>query len=171
MSTHAARPEEVRAAVGAVARLPVRRSTFVVIREWRESGCSRMGSEDRSECEHSLMTEISIELIRWTGPWSDDDPDAQLQGGCGAVHDARSARDAASTQRGNRDPCRSARSLRAGGWASAGSESLLNAGPSIIERMWATFSEAEQTDTSEARLAAYEVVRQMVAWLRAPLDT
>ncbi len=55
-------------------------------------------------------------------------------------------------------------------WASAGPESLLNAGPSAIKRMWATISEAEQTDTIEARLAAYEVVRQMVAWLRAPLD-
>jgi hypothetical protein len=37
--------------------------------------------------------------------------------------------------------------------------------------MWATFCEAEQTNTTEGRLAAYEVVRQMVAWLRAPLDT
>ena len=55
-------------------------------------------------------------------------------------------------------------------WASAGSESLLSAGPSVIERMWTTFADAEQSDTTEARLAAYEVVRQMVAWLRAPLD-
>ena len=55
-------------------------------------------------------------------------------------------------------------------WASAGSESLLSAGPSIIERMWTTFADAEQSGTTEARLAAYEVVRQMVAWLRAPLD-
>ena len=56
-------------------------------------------------------------------------------------------------------------------WASAGSETLLSAGPSIIERMRSVFSEAEQTDTPEARLAAYDVVRQMVDWLRAPLDT
>ena len=56
-------------------------------------------------------------------------------------------------------------------WASAGSESLLSAGPSIIERMWETFSDAEAAGTPDARLAAYDVVRQMVAWLRAPLET
>ena len=50
-------------------------------------------------------------------------------------------------------------------WASAGSETLLSAGPSIIVRMTAVFTKAEQTDTTEARLAAYDVVRQMVAWL------
>ena len=56
-------------------------------------------------------------------------------------------------------------------WASAGSESLLSAGPSVVERMWTTFTEAEQADTAEARLAAYEVVRQMVVLAPLPLDT
>ena len=56
-------------------------------------------------------------------------------------------------------------------WASAGSEALLSAGPSVVERMWTQFTEAEEAGTDEARLAAYEVVRQMVSWLRSPLDT
>ena len=130
-----------------------------------------MGSEDRSECEHSLMTETSIELIRWTGPWSDDDPDANFKADVALY----TMLDPLETLR----PLSAATGIPVGAlvryvlarWASAGSESLLNAGPSIIERMSATFSEAEQTDTTEGRLAAYEVVRQMVAWLRAPLDT
>ena len=31
------------------------------------------------ECDHRLMTETSIELTRWTGSWSDDDPDANFK--------------------------------------------------------------------------------------------
>ena len=117
------------------------------------------------------MTATSIELIRWTGPWSDDDPDANFKADVALYTRLDPLETLGPLERVDGDPCRSARSLRARGWASAGSESLLSAGPSIIERMWATFSEAEQTDTSEGRLAAYEVVRQMVAWLRVPLDT
>jgi hypothetical protein len=44
------------------------------------------------------------------------------------------------------------------------------AGPSVIERMWAQFVQAEEDATTTARLATYETVRQMVAWLRSPLD-
>jgi len=123
------------------------------------------------ECEHALMTEPSIELIRWAGSWSDDDPDANFKADV-ALYTMLDPLEALG-------PLSAATGIPVGAlvryvlarWASAGSESLLNAGPSIIERMGATFSEAEQTDTTEARLAAYEVVRQMVSWLRAPLDT
>jgi hypothetical protein len=116
------------------------------------------------------MEEPSIELIRWTGPWPDDDPDANFKADV-ALYTML-------------DPLETLRVLSANTgipvgalvryvlarWASAGSESLLSAGPSIIERMWATMSEAERAGTTDARLAAYEVVRQMVAWLRTPLD-
>ena len=117
------------------------------------------------------MTDTSIELTRWTGSWSDDDPDANFKADVALY----TMLDPLETLR----PLSSATGIPVGAlvryvlarWASAGSESLLSAGPSIIERMAAVFSQAEQTDTTEARLAAYEVVRQMVAWLRAPLDT
>ena len=123
------------------------------------------------ECEHSLMTATSIELVRWTGPWADDDPDANFKADVALY----TMLDPLETL----GPLSAATGIPVGAlvryvlarWASAGSESLLVAGPSIIERMWAIFSDAEQTDTTEGRLAAYEVVRQMVAWLRAPLDT
>ncbi len=116
------------------------------------------------------MTEPSIELVRWAGPWSDDDPDANFKADV-ALYTMLDPLDTLG-------PLSASTGIPVGAlvryvlarWASAGSESLLNAGPSVIERMWATISEAEQTDTTEARLAAYEVVRQMVAWLRAPLD-
>jgi hypothetical protein len=116
------------------------------------------------------MTETSIELTRWTGSWSADDPDANFKADVALY----TMLDPLETLR----PLSAATGIPVGAlvryvlarWASAGSESLLSAGPSIIERMAAAFSDAEQTATTEARLAAYEVVRQMVAWLLAPLE-
>ena len=123
------------------------------------------------ECDHRRMTETSIERTRWTGSWPDDDPDGNFKADVALY----TMLDPLETLR----PLSASTGIPVGAlvryvlvrWASAGSETLLSAGPSIIDRMTAVFSEAEQTDTTEARLAAYDVVRQMVAWLRAPLDT
>ena len=54
-------------------------------------------------------------------------------------------------------------------WASEGSNALLELGPRMVRRLQEPFETAEVTDTDEARLAAYEQVRQMVAWLNFPL--
>jgi hypothetical protein len=54
-------------------------------------------------------------------------------------------------------------------WASAGSAALLEVGPSMINRMWEQVEKAEAADTAEARLAAYDALKQMLAWLRLPL--
>lgn len=54
-------------------------------------------------------------------------------------------------------------------WAAEGSEALLALGPRTVERLWAVIAEAEDRGTEEARLAAYDVLRQMVGWLRVPL--
>lgn len=56
-------------------------------------------------------------------------------------------------------------------WASAGSATLLEVGPSTINRMWEQVEQAEAADTDAARLAAYDVLRQMVSWLRQPLHS
>ena len=54
-------------------------------------------------------------------------------------------------------------------WASAGSGGLLELGPSMVHRLWEPIEEAEAAGTDDARLAAYEQVRQMLSWLRLPL--
>ena len=117
------------------------------------------------------MTSASLELIQWTGPWSDDDPDANFKADVALYTKLDPLETLGPLSASTGIPVGALVRYVLARWASAGSESLLFAGPSIIERMWATFSEAEQADTTEGRLAAYEVVRQMVAWLRAPLDT
>ena len=54
-------------------------------------------------------------------------------------------------------------------WASAGSGGLLELGPSMVHRLWATVERAEQLGTDTARLEAYDQLHQMLAWLRLPL--
>ena len=114
--------------------------------------------------------ELTITLSGWAGPWAGDDPDANFKADVALY----TMLDPLETLR----PLSASTGIPVGAlvryvlarWTSAGAESLLSAGPSIVERMAGVFSDAEQAGTSEARLEAYEVVRQMVAWLRAPLD-
>lgn len=54
-------------------------------------------------------------------------------------------------------------------WAAGGSEGLLEIGPVMVERLWATCERAEEAGTDVARLAAYEQLREMLSWLRLPL--
>jgi hypothetical protein len=55
-------------------------------------------------------------------------------------------------------------------WASAGSGGLLELGPSMVRRLWEPVEAAEEAGTDEARLAAYGQLRQMISWLRLPVD-
>jgi len=117
-----------------------------------------------------MVKKTSIELIRWAGPWADDDPDANFKADVALYTMLDPLETLEPLSKSTGIPVGALVRYVLARWASAGSEALLGAGPSIIERMWATFEEAERADTAEARLAAYDVVRQMVSWLRAPLD-
>lgn len=112
----------------------------------------------------------AIVLEAYAGTWDADDPDANFK------------REVAEYTRV--DPLETLTALSAGTgipvgalvryvlvkWAAEGSEALLALGPRTVERLWGVVTEAEATGTDEARLAAYDVLRQMVSWLRAPLD-
>lgn len=112
----------------------------------------------------------SVELVAWAGPWSDDDPDANFKADVALYAHV--------------DPMNTIRNLASaldmpegaivwyvlGKWASAGSGGLLELGPSMIHRLWAPVEQAEAAGTDSARLQAYEQLRQMLSWLRLPLD-
>ena len=112
--------------------------------------------------------EVTIEP--WNGTWRDDDPDANFKSDVVlyAQSDPLATLDQLGANLG----------IPVGGlvhyvlarWASAGSAALLEVGPSMINRMWEHVERAEAADTDEARLAAYDAVRQMLSWLRLPLD-
>lgn len=55
-------------------------------------------------------------------------------------------------------------------WAASGSDALLETGPDMVNKMSDIFEQAEQDDTPEARLEAYQSLRKIVSWLRVPLD-
>ena len=116
------------------------------------------------------MSEPTVELTRWEGPWSDDDPDANLKSDVALYTklDPLTTLTTLSTNTGI--PVGALVRYILARWASAGSEALLAAGPSVVERMWQTIEAAESADTTEARLEAYDVLRQIVSWLRVPLD-
>jgi len=111
-----------------------------------------------------------IELEPWTGPWPADDPDANLK------------RDIALYA--NVDPLPTIERLSTNvdvpvgalvryvlaKWATGGSGGLLELGPTMVRRLTAVCDAADVTGTDAARLEAYDQLRQMLAWLRLPLD-
>ena len=52
-------------------------------------------------------------------------------------------------------------------WAASGSEALLAMEPIVIQQMNEHIRRAEAADTVDARLKAYEALRQMIEWLGA----
>ena len=119
-----------------------------------------------------MVSEASdvIDLSAWSGPWADDDPDANFKAEVALYGKAEPLETLRTLSTNTGIPLGALVRYVLARWASAGSESLLYAGPSVIERMWSEVHKAEAAGTSEARLAAYETLRQMVAWLRLPLQ-
>ena len=55
-------------------------------------------------------------------------------------------------------------------WTTSGSDALLEVGPLVVHQMEALIDQAEQEATDDARLKAYDGLRQIVSWLSIPLD-
>lgn len=110
-----------------------------------------------------------VELSPWTGPWPDDDADANFKADVALYSHV----DPMETI----DNLATALSMPAGAivryvlakWATAGSGGLLELGPAMVHRLWQPVEEAEAAGTDDARLQTYEQLRQMLSWLRLPL--
>ncbi len=129
------------------------------------------GDEPAAMLRHEDIgpVERTVKLTPWTGPWSEDDPDANFKADV-ALYSLV-------------DPLTTIRYLAEvlnvpegaivwyvlAKWASAGSSGLLELGPSMVGRLWEPIEQAERTDTDAARLDAYAQLRQMLSWLRLPL--
>jgi len=111
-----------------------------------------------------------VVLEAWYGPWPDDDPDANFKADVALY----SLVDPLPTLRRLGEnigvPVGALVRYVLARWATGGSEGVLELGPSTVTRMHQAFEDAEAEGTDEARRAAYDQVRQMVAWLRVPLD-
>jgi hypothetical protein len=112
----------------------------------------------------------TVALQRWDGAWSEDDPFAGLKADVAAY--------------GHLDPLETLRGLSAASgvpvgalaryvlarWATGGNDALLELGVSGVDHLARAVADAEAAGTDQARLRAYEVVREVVGWLRAGLD-
>jgi hypothetical protein len=112
----------------------------------------------------------AVTLSTWSGPWPQDDPDANFKSDV-AAHTLEDpmptlVRLAESTG----IPVGALVRYILVKWASAGSETLLAAGPQVVDRMWEVVREAEQAGTDADRLRAYRTIAEILAWLRLPLD-
>lgn len=110
-----------------------------------------------------------LRLERWTGTWADDDPDAAFKA---QVRDYTRL-DPMETLHGMAEylgiPEGAIARYVLAKWAAAGSDGLLEIGPSMVEQLWGVVAAAEDAGTDEARLTAYGKLRGMLSWLRAPL--
>ncbi|PJF01601.1 hypothetical protein CUT44_02815 [Streptomyces carminius] len=109
-------------------------------------------------------------LRRWRGTWPQDDPHANFKSDVVAY----GLLDPLHTVRGmsrNLDiPVGAIARYVLARWATGGSGGLLEIGPVMVRRLWEPVARAESAGTDEARLAAYDQLRQMLSWLKLPLD-
>ncbi|HEY1830577.1 MAG TPA: DUF6027 family protein [Acidimicrobiales bacterium] len=115
------------------------------------------------------MTPRSVELIAWTGPWSEDDPDANFKGDVALYAHVDPMQTIDNLAKAIGIPAGAVVRYILAKWATAGSGGLLELGPTMIHRLWEPVEQAEQAGTDVARLEAYEQLRQMLSWLRLPL--
>lgn len=114
--------------------------------------------------------EPTIRLDRWDATWPDDDPHANFKSDVVLY--------------GKLDPLVTLRGMSANldipvgalaryvlaRWATGGSGGLLEVGPVMVHRLWEPIAEAERLDSDSERLRAYHQLREMLAWLKLPLD-
>ena len=116
------------------------------------------------------MDPALIRLEAWTGPWPDDDPDANFKADV-ALYAHVDPLPTLARLADNLDvPVGAVVRYVLAKWATGGSGGLLELGPTMVTRLTAVCDAAEADGTDAARLAAYDQLRQMLAWLRLPLD-
>ncbi|NLC98146.1 MAG: hypothetical protein GX678_03595 [Actinomycetales bacterium] len=111
-----------------------------------------------------------IELTSWTGPWPEGDRDANLKEDVALYAALDPLHTLEGLSRGTGIPVGALARYVLAKYATSGSGGLLEIGPVMVNQLWSVFEQAEAKDTEQARLAAYDQVRQIVSWLRYPLE-
>lgn len=111
-----------------------------------------------------------VSLDPWTGPWPDDDKDANLKADVALYSLVDPLRTVRGLSESTDIPVGAIVRWVLARWASEGSGGLLELGPTLTRRLKSVYVEAEEAGTDEARLAAYHQLRQMISWLNHPLE-
>ena len=123
-----------------------------------------------TDTDHTTHGLASVQLERWSGPWADDDRDANLKADIAAYAPLDPLSTLSNLSEAIDVPVGALVQYILAKWATEGSGGLLELGPRMARRLNAPFLEAEEVGTNTARLAAYDQVRQLVSWLNVPLD-
>jgi Family of unknown function (DUF6027) len=111
-----------------------------------------------------------VHLARWTGPWDDDDKDANFKSDIALYSRADPMHTIGNLARAIDVPEGAIVRYVLARWASEGAAGLLEVGPTMVRRLHTVCASADELGTDEARLAAFEQLRQMLSWLHYPLD-
>ena len=124
---------------------------------------------DDSDPDDSDPDEV-VRLERWTGPWEPEDPDANFKADVALYSHLEPMATIRRLAAAMDIPAGAIVRYVLAKYATGGSGSLLELGPTMIRRLWEPVEAAEEAATDQARLAAYHQLRQMLSWLRLPLE-
>ena len=119
--------------------------------------------------DQSDTTEV-VRLEAFTGPWADDDPDANFKADVALYAQVDPMVTIRTLSRNVGVPAGALVRYVLAKYATGGSGGLLELGPTMVHRLWEPVERAERAGTAEARLDAYAQLRQMIQWLRLPLE-
>lgn len=111
-----------------------------------------------------------VHLEPWTGPWPDNDKDANLKADVALYAKVDPLRTVRGLSTATNVPEGAIVRWVLARWASEGASGLLELGPTMTRRLQAVCADAEAAGDDTARLAAYHQLRQMISWLNHPLD-
>lgn len=111
-----------------------------------------------------------MELQPFTGAWEPDDPDANFKAQVAEYSRIDPLPTLETLSRNTGIPVGALARYILVRWAAEGSETLMALGPRTVERMHQVVAAAEADGSVEAKLQAFDTVRAMISWLRAPLD-
>ncbi|MFD8723163.1 DUF6027 family protein [Streptomyces sp. NPDC059629] len=114
--------------------------------------------------------EPTIRLHRWHATWPADDPHANFKSDVTLYGRLDPLVTLHGMSRNLGIPVGALARYVLARWATGGSGGLLELGPVMVHRLWEPIAEAERRDTDSERLRAYHQLRQMIAWLKLPLD-
>ena len=124
----------------------------------------------KEEMDRPEASDQTVSLVRWSGPWDSDDPDANFKEEV-AAYGLLEPLDTITQLSESLDiPVGALVRYVLAKWATGGSEGMLHIGGTSVQRMHNACQAAESEDTDEARLGAYEELREMVRWLHLPIE-
>lgn len=112
----------------------------------------------------------TVVIEPWTGPWPDDDPDANFKAEVALYANVDPLSTITNLGRALDIPVGAICHYVLARWASEGSGALLELGPTMTRKLLEMCDAAEAEPDDGARLQAYRGLRQRISWLNAPLS-